>query len=142
MGTEISVNEDFFGIAHKLKQLDLSPGDRSRLLIKMASYSDNKDSDPQHLVMDVFKLFIVLSHRYASKHLRSCSIKALTDYKHAIAMVANETARMKAPLDKCLVFAMGLHPRLGDKSHVRHLDPELLRIVADLGGLRKCDYLH
>ncbi|KAJ1467717.1 hypothetical protein T484DRAFT_1755672 [Baffinella frigidus] len=140
-GIKIPVPKEFDSITHRLLQLNLSQDDRIKLVVKMALYSGNTDNDPQQPAMDVLKLGIALSHKYAAKNLRSCSIRALAYYKHRVTTAAKQAAEENAPLDKCLALAMALHHRLGDKSHVRHLDQELLRIVADLGELRTCDYV-
>lgn len=47
----------------------------------------------------------------------------------------------QAQLDLCTAFAMGQHSRLGATSPVRHLDPEMLRLVMARGGLRQCSYV-
>jgi hypothetical protein len=46
-----------------------------------------------------------------------------------------------APLDMCLALCMAFEPRLGEHSHVKVLDPEVVRMVCAFAGLRTASYL-
>jgi hypothetical protein len=54
---------------------------------------------------------------------------------------AAERALVKANQEKCVAFTMGSHGRLGAGSFIRHVDPEVLRIIVAVAGLRDCSYL-
>ena len=71
-----------------------------------------------------------------------CLIESFRNEYHKMQeLYAAQLALEKENQEKCVAVTMGSHGRLGSKSLLNSIDPEVLRIIIASAGLRNCVYL-
>ncbi|KAJ1467191.1 hypothetical protein T484DRAFT_1756037 [Baffinella frigidus] len=134
---QLSTTDAHYAIVKRISDLKLSNAHRRQLEKHINTYCSDILAGNKALIQCI----TYLGHSYTIErmHKKACDVK-VEYYKQCDAM--RRTNKENVPLDMCLALCKALEPRLGEHSHVKVLDPEVLRMVCAFAGLRNASYLN